>query len=121
MIGPLSFEHAPTRAAFNDRPEGLASCPCARSGAIDEKIVACNYKFILDHQHEDFDQDAIANRLAALASRFHCQASVRASWAAVLRDGTPRSFERTEESAGLVQLLAEIPQRSRVMFHPDLG
>ena len=63
--------------------EALANCPCSQSGDIDEKIVVCNYKFVLDRPDEGFDQEVIAESLAALASRFQCHVSARSSWATV--------------------------------------
>ena len=63
--------------------EALANCPCSQSGDIDEKIVVCSYKFVIDRPDKGFDQDEIAESLAALASRFQCHVSARSSWATV--------------------------------------
>jgi hypothetical protein len=63
--------------------EALVNCPCNDSGDVDEKIVVCNYKFILDRPNEQFDQDKIAEILSALASRFQCHVSARAGWASM--------------------------------------
>lgn len=66
--------------------EALATTPCTNSGAVDEKVVVCNYKFLVAGPDLDFDQDRIQGALSQLEARFHCHVSARASWAAVHRD-----------------------------------
>lgn len=63
--------------------EALAKCPGSQSGDIDEKIVVCNYKFILNQPDKGFDQEVVEESLSALALRFQCHISARSSWATV--------------------------------------
>jgi hypothetical protein len=66
--------------------EALVNYPCSRNGDIDEKIVVCNYKFILDRPDEGFDQEEVAESLSELALRFQCHVSARCGWATAHRE-----------------------------------
>jgi hypothetical protein len=66
--------------------EALAGSAPTGSGDVDEKIIVCTYKFILDEQGSSLDHEAIAHMLADLPARFKCHVSARASWASVHRD-----------------------------------
>lgn len=66
--------------------EALATSPTTNTGDIDEKVVVCNYKFLLSDPAMNFDQDAVQSSITGVAEQFPCHTTVKASWAAVHRD-----------------------------------
>jgi hypothetical protein len=82
--------------------EALASCPCKLNGDIDEKIVVCNYKFILDRPDQGFDQEVVAVSLSELASRFQCHVSARCGWATAHRELFASDLAKSHSQDALV-------------------
>jgi len=65
--------------------EGLVCCPTTNSGAVDEKVVVCNYKFLVS-KGASVDEDSLSRAVEEVEARFQCHVSASASWASVRRD-----------------------------------
>jgi hypothetical protein len=71
--------------------EALALIAPTNAGAIDGKVVVCNYSFILRNEQTAFDAPALERVLCGLQEAFKCHVTVRSSWASVQSDlfGSP--------------------------------